>query len=211
MSSEEDDPVNSLDHRRLQQVSDRIATLVATCQVVVFTHDIWLATELLARFDKRPDECAYYKVWDDQTTGAIGKIDRATGPRWDSVNALKKRVTEHLQHAATASGATQTALVEAAFGQMRSWCEVVVEEVIFGDVSRRYRANIMMGGLRNVHPERMQAAINVIEELFNDACRYMPDHSQPLPTLSARPTLAKAQAHWSAALDAVDAYRNPNS
>ena len=93
---------------------------------------------------------------------------------------------------------------------MRSWGEVVVEEVIFGDVSRRYRANIMMGGFRNVHPERMQAAIDVIEQLFNDACRYIPDHSQPLPTLSARPTLAEAQARWSAALDAVDAYRNPN-
>ena len=134
-----DDPVNSLDHRRLKQVSDRIAALVATCQVVVFTHDIWLATELLARFDKRPDECAYYMVSDDQTTGAIGKIDRAAGPRWDSVKALKKRVNDHLQDAAAASGAAQTALVEAAFGQMRSWCEVVVEEVIFGDVSRRYR------------------------------------------------------------------------
>ena len=205
-----DDPVNSLDHRRLQQVSDRIAALVATCQVVVFTHDIWLATELLARFDKRPDECAYYMVSDDQTTGAIGKIDRAAGPRWDSVKSLKKRVNDHLQDAAAASGAAQIALVEAAFGQMRSWCEVVVEEVIFGDVSRRYRANIMMGGLRHVHPERMQAAINVIEQLFNDACRYIPDHSQPLPTLGARPTLAEAQAHWSAALDAVAAYRNPN-
>ena len=146
-----DDPVNSLDHRRLQEVSDRIATLVPTCQVVVFTHDIWLATELLARFDKKPDECAYYMVSDDQTTGAIGKVDRAAGPRWDSAKALKKRVHEHLQDAAAASGAAQTALVEAAFGQMRSWCEVVVEEVIFGDVSRRYRANIMMGGFRNVH------------------------------------------------------------
>ena len=89
-----DDPVNSLDHRRLQEVSDRIAALVPTCQVVVFTHDIWLATELLARFDKRPQECVYYMVSDDQTMGAIGKIDRAAGPRWDTAKALKKRVDQ---------------------------------------------------------------------------------------------------------------------
>lgn len=203
-----DDPVNSLDHRRLQQVSDRIATLVSTCQVIVFTHNIWLATELLARFEKRPTECVYYMVSDDQTTGALGKIDRATGPRWDTVKELKKRVDEHLRDAAAASGATQTALVEAAYGEMRSWCEVVVEEVIFGDVSRRYRANIMMGGFRNVHPDRMQPVIDVIEQLFNDACRYIPDHSQPLPTLSARPTLADAQADWEKALDAIKAYRS---
>lgn len=204
-----DDPVNSLDHRRLKEVSDRIADLVPTCQVVVFTHDIWLATELLSRFDGRQDECTYYMVSDDPTTGAIGKIDRAAGPRWDTARALKKRVEQHLQEATDASGAAQTALVEAAFGQMRSWCEVVVEEVIFGDVSRRYRANIRMSGFRNVHPERMQAVIDVVEQLFNDACRYMPDHSQPLPTLSARPTLAEAQTRWRAALDAIDAYRNP--
>ena len=203
-----DDPVNSLDHRRLQQVSDRIATLVNTCQVIVFTHNIWLATKLLARFEKRPAECDYYMVSDDQTTGALGKIDSATGPRWDTVKELKRRVDDHLRDAAAASGAAQTALVEAAYGEMRSWCEVVVEEVIFGDVSRRYRANIMMGGFRNVHPDRMQPVIDVIERLFNDACRYIPDHSQPLPTLSARPTLADAQADWDSALGAVKAYRN---
>lgn len=203
-----DDPVNSLDHRRLQQVSDRIAKLVHTCQVIVFTHNIWLATELLARFEKRPTECIYYMVSDDQTTGALGKVDRATGPRWDTVKELKKRVDEHLRDAASASGAAQTALVEAAYGEMRSWCEVVVEEVIFGDVSRRYRANIMMGGFRNVHPDRMQAVIDVIEQLFTDACRYIPDHSQPLPTLSSRPTLADARADWTKALGAVEEYRN---
>ena len=206
-----DDPVNSLDHRRLQEVSDRIAALVGKCQVVVFTHNIWLATELLARFEKRPDECIYYMVSDDQTTGAIGKIDRATGPRWDTVNELKKRVDEHLRDAASASGTTQMALVEAAYGKMRSWCEVVVERVIFGDVSRRYRANIMMGKLRDVRPARMPAAINAIDQLYNKACRNMPDHSQPLPTLSTRPTLTDAQADWSTALAAVRAYRNPKN
>ena len=75
---------------------------------------------------------------------------------------------------------------------MRSWCEVVVEEVLFGDVTRRYRANVMMGGLRNVYPDRLGAAITIIEGLFDKACRYIPDHSQPLPTLSIRPTLAEA-------------------
>jgi hypothetical protein len=203
-----DDPVNSLDHRRLQEVSDRITTLVATRQVILFTHNIWLATELLARFEKRPTECTYYMVSDDETTGAMGKVDRATGPRWDTVKEVKKRVDEHLRDAAAASGAPQTALVEAAYGEMRSWCEVVVEEVLFGDVTRRYRANVMLGGFRNVHPDRLQAAIDVIEGLFNDACRYIPDHSQPLPTLSARPTLASAQVNWEKAQAAVKTYRN---
>ena len=202
-----DDPVNSLDHRRLHEVADRIARLAATRQVVLFTHNIWLATELLARFEKRQGECAYFLISDDQTSDVKGKVNRATGPRWDTVRHLAKRVDEYVRDAAATSGATQSALVEGAYGVMRSWCEVVVEEVLFGDVTRRYRANIMMGGLRNVYPDRLEAAITVIENLFNRACRYIPDHSQPLPTLSTRPTLAEAQADWQKAQDAVRAYR----
>jgi predicted ATPase len=203
-----DDPVNSLDHRRLREVSDRIAALVRTRQVIVFTHDIWLATELLARFEKRRGECLYYMVSDDETTKAKGRVSIATGPRWDSMKALKKRVDKHLVDAASTYGVAQAALVEAAYGEMRSWCEVVVEEVIFGDVTRRYRANVMMGGLRNVRPDRMQAVIDVVEDLFNNACRFIPDHSQPLPTLGARPTLADAKSDWEKALEAVKQYRD---
>ena len=39
---------------------------------------------------------------------------------------------------------------------------------------------------------RIGAAITVIEGLFSKACRCIPDQSQPLPTLSIRPTLAEA-------------------
>jgi hypothetical protein len=202
-----DDPVNSLDHRRLHEVADRIARLAKRRQVVLFTHNIWLATELLARFEKRTGECSYFLVSDDPASDAKGKVNRATGPRWDTVRSLTKKVNEHLRDAAGTSGAAQSALVEAAYGLMRSWCEVVVEEVLFGDVTRRYRANVMMGGLRSIRPDRLEAAITVIEDLFNRACRYIPDHSQPLPTLSSRPTLAEAQADWQMAQDAVRAYR----
>jgi hypothetical protein len=202
-----DDPVNSLDHRRLQEVSDRIAALASVRQVIVFTHNIWLATELLARFDRRPGDCSYYMVSDDDTTGAKGKVDRANGPRWDTVKEIKKRVDAHLRDAAASSGAAQIALVEASYGEMRSWCEVVVEEVLFGDVARRYRANIMMGGLSKVRPDLLENAIVVIEDLFNRACRYIPDHSQPLPTLSARPSLADAEADWAKAQEVVVGYR----
>lgn len=79
-----DDPVNSLDHRRLEEVAGRIAALADVRQVIVFTHNIWLATELLARFEKREDDCSYYSVTDDETTGVKGFITRDSGPRWDT-------------------------------------------------------------------------------------------------------------------------------
>ena len=141
-----DDPVNSLDHRRLQEVADRIARLVSTRQVVVFTHNIWLATELLARFEKRPGSARTSWSATTKQESMKGRVDRATGPRWDTVRELKKRVDEHPYAMPVPSGASQSALIEAAYGEMRSWCEVVVEERLFGDVTRRYGANVMMGG-----------------------------------------------------------------
>ena len=202
-----DDPVNSLDHRRLHEVADRIARLAATRQVVLFTHNIWLATELLARFEKRTGECSYFLVSDDPASRLQGEGESRDRTAVGHSEKPKEKVDEHLRDAAATSGAAQSALVEAAYGLMRSWCEVVVEEVLFGDVARRYRANVMMGGLRNIHPDRLEAAITAIEDLFNRACRYIPDHSQPLPTLSTRPTLAEVQADWQTAQDAVKAYR----
>ena len=128
-------------------------------------------------------------------------------PSWPTTSCGPRPSAPIVMSPCSGAASSQSALIEAAYGEMRSWCEVVVEEVLFGDVTRRYRANVMMGGLRNVHPDRLGAAITIIEGLFDKACRYIPDHSQPLPTLSIRPTLAEAQDDWQAALDAVKTYR----
>ena len=63
-----DDPVSSLDHRRVREVASRIADLASDHQVVVFTHDIFFATCLLARFEKS-DHCVYYRVTDEDGKG----------------------------------------------------------------------------------------------------------------------------------------------
>jgi hypothetical protein len=185
----------------------RIAELVDSRQVIVFTHNIWLATQLLEKFEKRKGACVYYAVTDDETKSAKGRVDKASGPRWDSEKEIGKQVDELLDEAAKQSGTIQIALVERAYGLMRSWCEVFVEQVLFASVTQRYRANVMMGKLAEVKPNRLPAAITTATEVFDKACRYMPDHSQPLETLSKRPTLAEARADWKECEDALKAYR----
>src|ERR1700730_5139471 len=73
-----DDPVSSLDHRRVNEVAERIASLSADNQVIVFTHDILFTTKLLSLFEKSK-RCNYFQVTDED---GKGKITRATGPRW---------------------------------------------------------------------------------------------------------------------------------
>jgi wobble nucleotide-excising tRNase len=55
-----DDPVTSMDYRRIHEVCDRIVDLAQDHQVIVFTHNIWFAAELLSKADKKT--CNYYDI-----------------------------------------------------------------------------------------------------------------------------------------------------
>ena len=83
-----DDPVSSLDHRRVGEVARRIADLASDHQVVVFTHDIWLVTHLLEIFEKS-DRCMYYQVTDDLGKGTV---TLGTGPRWDTISNMAAKI-----------------------------------------------------------------------------------------------------------------------
>ena len=47
-----DDPITSMDYRRIHEVADRVLALAKDHQIIVFTHNIWFAAELLAKADK---------------------------------------------------------------------------------------------------------------------------------------------------------------
>jgi len=200
-----DDPVNSLDYKRLQYVVDRIVSLSANRQVIVFTHNIWFATELLSRFDKATAaHCTYYGV--SESEGRTGIVNRGSHPRWDTVNKLTGRINELAKAAGSATGEAQAALVENAYAYIRGWCEVVVEQELLAGVTQRYQPNVAMTKLPQIKPERFTAARDAILPLFEKACRVIAAHSQPLETLSVRPTLAELKQDWAAAQQARDAY-----
>lgn len=92
-----DDPVSSLDHRRIKEVAQRVALLAETTQVIVFTHDIFFASTLLALMETSK-RCAYFQITDEE---GKGKITRASGPRWDSLANIKKNVNKSIQAAQT--------------------------------------------------------------------------------------------------------------
>lgn len=113
-----DDPINSLDYRRMAEVVNRIVSLSETRQVIVFTHNIWFTTELLARFEKRPQDCSYFDVARDGTK--IGIVSKGTHPRADTFSSLRGRINGLLQSATNATGETQAALIEKTYELMRN-------------------------------------------------------------------------------------------
>ncbi len=199
-----DDPINSLDYKRMAEVVNRIAALSDTRQVIVFTHNIWFTTELLARFEKRTQDCSYYDVSRDGAK--IGIVSKGTHPRCDTVSNLRGKINALIQSAEKASGEPQAALIERAYALIRSICEVIVEQELFQGVTQRYQPMVRMTVLPKINFSELEGAVKAINAIYEDCCRYIGSHSQPLETLNVRPTLDTLKVDWKKLQEARDAY-----
>lgn len=202
-----DDPVSSLDHRRINEVAQRVTLLAETTQVIVFTHDIFFASTLLALMETTK-RCAYFQITDEE---GKGKITRATGPRWDSLSNIKKNINETIQAATSQDGDARAALVRTGYDWIRAWCEVFTETELLQGVTQRYQPNVRMTNLPKIKADALPAAIETVNRIFEDACRYIDGHSQPLPTLGVSPTLGGLETHWAELAAARTAYINADS
>jgi hypothetical protein len=197
-----DDPVSSLDHRRINEVAERIAVLSADTQVIVFTHDIFFAAKLLALFETSK-KCVYYQVTDEI---GKGQVTRATGPRSDTLSYFKGRINDTIQKANAETGETRAALVQTGYSLLRSWCEVFTETVVLQGVTQRYQPQVRMTVLAKIKIDRLESTFATVTEIFEEACRYIDGHSQPLASLSVAPTVPGLEAHWKALTECQKAY-----
>jgi len=199
-----DDPVTSLDHKRLRYVVDRIVELAQERQVIVFTHDIWFAAEILARFERQPDKCAFYDVRSEGEL--VGLLARGSHPRTDTFKDRSSRINRLIASAEGADSTTRDAFVEKAYEELRGACEVVVEKDLLRGVTERYRPNVRMTVLEQIRADRLPAAIARIMPIFEKCCRVIASHSQPMDTLGVRPTLDELRADWQELQDARREY-----
>jgi len=202
-----DDPVNSLDYKRLEYIADRLFELSREHQVILFTHSILLAMAIIDRFEKAPNDCAYFDVSLD-AGGAPGIVTGGKHPRYDTPKVLRGEINSLVQEINKAVGANQQALIERAYSRLRSWCEAVVEEEILAGVTKRYQPNVRMTVLPKIHGDKLKAVTYAILPLFEKACRITEAHAQPAETLSTHPTASEFAADWKAALDSLTAYKS---
>ncbi|MDP1949424.1 MAG: AAA family ATPase [Nitrospirota bacterium] len=203
-----DDPVNSLDYKRIEHIVDRLYTLSADHQVVVFTHNIWFASLLLAKFEdkKSAKGCSFFSV--DLGPGEQpGFISGGIHPRLDSPAKISGRINDIIQSASTETGETRKALIERGYAQLRAWCEAVSEQEILHSLSMRYRANIMVGQLKKIRADRLPGAAEVICRIFDKACGIIDAHAMATETLGTTPDLQDLTKDWEDAQEALAAYK----
>ena len=188
-----DDPVSSLDHRRVREVAERIGALASDHQVVVFTHDIFFTACLLDIFN-RSEGCAYYRITDEDGKGTVTP---GTGPRWDTISGFRGKINSCIEEAKKTSGEARQNHVRQAYDYIRSWCELFVEQEVLASVTERYQPNVRMTSLARIKVSKLDDTFDTVTTVFDNACRYIDAHSQPLITLGVAPTLSQLQDDWS--------------
>jgi len=203
-----DDPVNSLDYRRMAELVDRLVELSRERQVVIFTHNIWFTMEMLSRFEKNTADCSYYDVQGDGVR--LGIISKGAHPRADNFKTLSGKLNSLIQSAGKETGEAQLALIEKGYEYLRSICEVVVETELLQGVTQRYQPNVRMNSLPNIKFDRLRDAAEAIFAVFEKCCRCITSHSQPLETLNVRPNLSDLKADWKSIEDARTKHQASN-
>lgn len=108
----------------------------------MLTHNIWFASELLARFNQNPGDCAFYQVL--ERNGAKGVIVGGVHPRIDTEKQIRKRINKAIHDAKAATDDQRPETIERGYEHIRAWCEQVAEKDLLGDVARRYQPNVAM-------------------------------------------------------------------
>lgn len=200
-----DDPVSSLDYRRLDSVAKRIAKLAEEHQVIVFTHNIMFAAKLLSHRQSKSERILFMEVRDSGTEKGIVAPD--VEPLLDTPKNLAKRVENAITQASQADPSSQDSRIANAYALMRSWCEAFVEQELLGNVSQRYRPNIMMTRLNKIRVECLNDAIPILSVAFDRCSRYMPGHSHPHEQQSMSRTIAELQQDWDELKEMYERYQ----
>lgn len=199
-----DDPVTSLDYRRLDEVAGRIQELAQTHQVIVLTHNIMFASALISARQNKKLRVKIYEVRDGGASKGILAPD--VEPQLDTVADLAKRVNAKLQAIKTAEPVLQDAFIKEAYDLIRAWCEAFVEQELLQNVTQRYRNNIIMTRLKKIDSTRIDAAVAAIGPLFERACDRMTGHSHAAEYLNTKPTVAELEEDWANGQAARHAY-----
>lgn len=195
-----DDPVTSLDYKRMRYVVRRIAELSQERQVIVFTHNVWFTMELLAQFDgdkERKKACTYYSV--EGSADTKGVIRPGNSPRIDSWGNKRTRLNTVLDSARAEKDETmRRVLVEKLYEDLRGACEIVAEASLLQGVVQSYRPNIRMDNLSKIKIETLSDSIASLIEVWERCNRITGAHKQPTETLNVLPTLEQFEKDWKA-------------
>lgn len=182
-----DDPVNSLDHKIIDEVARRLLNLSSERQVIVFTHSVLLFNSFLY-FSKQQtfSELAwkFYNVKNEYLeTGIITEAEEEI----NKVTSYISKINTILNN--TPKDREEIDVAEDGYGFLRSAIELFVEYEIFQGTVKRYQKNIALTSLVKVKGALLDTHKDKLNEIFERCCGFIKGHSNPTE-IHNDPTLA---------------------
>jgi len=170
-----DDPVNSLDDKRKNDIAIRLVKESARKQVIVFTHDLIFVSNLItfSEDNKIPFLCH----WIENRGGNPGQVFLKNAPSYEKEYRNAELVKKYYADANKddCPPTQREFLVRTGFGALRTCYEVLVINGLFKDVVQRYNERVCMEALKEVYFD--DALISELQDSFAQCCRYMEGHT----------------------------------
>jgi hypothetical protein len=179
-----DDPVNSLDEDRKNNIAERLIVDAKNRQVAIFTHDLVFLSNIL-------NHCEDYSInyrchWIEKLDDEVGKIWKDNTPSYEKKYKKSGVAQGYYQKSKKAPPEEREALVKTGFAALRSSYEAFVIFDLFAGVVQRFNDRVSIDSLNSVYVD--DDIVKEIMASFGLACRYMEGHSHSDKFLSKKPT-----------------------
>jgi energy-coupling factor transporter ATP-binding protein EcfA2 len=190
-----DDPVNSLDHHRLERVARRLFKLSLERQVIVFTHNIIL----FYTFEQIKDE---YKLMNKKIDSIIYSVEKQENKcwklnkdKWPSNTTFESYVSKTEKLIKKSINTNESEIVEKWYWYLRAMIELLIEDWIFKKTVKRYKKNVSTTNLLRVRWDLLDWNKEKIIEIFWRCSWYMWWHSWP-EEINNTPNLSELKADF---------------
>lgn len=180
-----DDPVTSLDHDRKDLIAKRLVEESSLRQVVVFTHDLMFMSQMVKHSERNGITPVAH--WIRKVNGVPGCVEENSSPKLTSLNSLKKDCDEALKGFESLGAKDQERALGSAFDYLRSACEALIEEKIFGKTIQRYEDHIRVQNMEEAVFDQPLALR--VASLHGRISEYIPGHNRSEMQRESLPSL----------------------
>ena len=153
-----DDPVNSLDHRIIDEVGKRFIELSKQRQVIIFTHSILLLNSLIQQSElptnkQESIEFQFHKVKNNfGTTGILDEVEEV-----NSFKYYDKKLKVVINTKASLDQ-DEAKLAAEGYGHLRSAIEITVEDDLLKGTVKRYKKGVAFPSLLRIDGNKIAGA-----------------------------------------------------
>lgn len=173
-----DDPVNSLDHRIIDEVVKRLIELSKQRQVIVFTHSILLLNSFIQQSELDTNKQAGVEFTFRSVSSSFGEtgiIDDVE--EINSYTYYTKKLNPLLE--TKPNGQSEEEVARKGYGHLRSAIEVAVEENLLKKTVKRYAKGVAFPSLLRIDGDKIDKHKGKLNDIYEKCCVSIDGHSSP--------------------------------